>query len=69
VWPGAALIGTFASCLPEDEETGMTIAEQLRHEGEQRGMLKRREEARLEAIEEGERYAVSCPHDAIERSR
>jgi predicted transposase/invertase (TIGR01784 family) len=37
---------------------GMTIAEQLRHEGEQRGMLKRREEARLEGIEEGECYAI-----------
>ncbi len=45
----ANLLNTLASRVPQHEETLMTIAEQLRREGEQRGIQK----GRLEGIQEG----------------
>jgi predicted transposase/invertase (TIGR01784 family) len=54
----ATLINTLASCVPQHEEALMTIAEQLRLEGEQRGIQKGRVEGRMEGREEGEREAA-----------
>lgn len=50
----ATLINTLASRVPQHEEALMTIAEQLRLEGEQRGIQK----GRVEGREEGEREAT-----------
>jgi predicted transposase/invertase (TIGR01784 family) len=54
----ATLINTLASRVPQHEEALMTIAEQLRLEGEQRGIQKGRVEGRMEGREEGEREAA-----------
>lgn len=54
----ASLINTLASRVPQHEEALMTIAEQLRLEGEQRGIQKGRVEGRVEGREEGEREAA-----------
>ena len=51
----ATLINTLASRVPQHEETLMTIADQLRLEGEQRGIQKGRIEGRMEGREEGGR--------------
>lgn len=58
----AALINTLASRVPQHEETLMTIAEQLRLEGEHRGIQKGlqlgEQKGRQEGREEGEREAA-----------
>lgn len=58
----ATLINTLASRVPQHEEALMTIAEQLRLEGEQRGIQKGlqlgEQKGRIEGREEGEREAA-----------
>lgn len=54
----AALINTLASRVPQHEETLMTIAEQLRLEGEQRGIQKGLQLGEQKGREEGEREAA-----------
>lgn len=54
----AALINTLASRVPQHEETLMTIAEKLRLEGEQRGILKGLQLGEQKGRQEGEREAA-----------
>lgn len=54
----AALINTLASRVPQHEETLMTIAEQLRLEGEQRGIQKGLQLGEQKGRQEGERQAA-----------
>ncbi|MDF1897220.1 Rpn family recombination-promoting nuclease/putative transposase [Rahnella contaminans] len=54
----AALINTLASRVPQHEDTLMTIAEQLRLEGEQRGIQKGLQLGEQKGREEGEREAA-----------
>ncbi|MBF7997752.1 Rpn family recombination-promoting nuclease/putative transposase [Rahnella laticis] len=54
----AALINTLASRVPQHEETLMTIAEQLRLEGEQRGIQKGLQLGEQKGRQEGEREAA-----------
>ncbi len=54
----ATLINTLASRVPQHEETLMTIAEQLRLEGEQRGIQKGLQLGEQKGRQEGEREAA-----------
>lgn len=54
----AVLINTLASRVPQHEETLMTIAEQLRLEGEQRGIQKGLQLGEQKGRQEGERQAA-----------
>lgn len=54
----AALINTLASRVPQHEETLMTIAEQLRLEGEQRGIQKGLQLGEQKGRQEGEHQAA-----------
>jgi predicted transposase/invertase (TIGR01784 family) len=51
------LITTLATQVPEHEETLMTIAEQLRQEGETHGLLRGRQEGRQEGEQIGREKA------------
>lgn len=48
-----ALVNDLAQKVPEHEETLMTIAEQLRKEGEKRGLMRGRQEGLKEGLQEG----------------
>ncbi|PKB89462.1 transposase [Ewingella americana] len=54
----ATLINTLASCVPQHEEALMTIAEQLRLEGEQRGIQKGLQLGEQKGRQEGEHEAA-----------
>ncbi|MEZ9362902.1 Rpn family recombination-promoting nuclease/putative transposase [Vibrio cyclitrophicus] len=53
-----ALITSLASSVPKHEDTLMTIAEQLRQQGEQRGIQRGIQRGRQEGIQEGRQEGI-----------
>ncbi|TKF88015.1 Rpn family recombination-promoting nuclease/putative transposase, partial [Vibrio sp. F13] len=53
-----ALITSLASSVPKHEDTLMTIAEQLRQQGEQRGIQRGRQEGIQEGRQEGRQEGI-----------